>query len=161
MHAAGCTPSLAPARASRALRSGCARRSAPRAAVRTFAQESMSEAYARIRAQRAKTKARYEREEKLEKAGALGKLFGGVISGALSRPLEQRRPSPEAHKWLRTAVPAGAARFGAVPAAPRRDRTHLRVPCGWFSAPRAPRAAPLAAPPHLSSGMRRTALTAR
>jgi len=85
MHAAGCSPSLAPARAPRALRSGgCLRRCAPRAASRlqtVRAQESMSEAYARIRAQRAKTKARFEREEKLEKAGALGKLFSGVIGG--------------------------------------------------------------------------------
>ena len=42
------------------------------AAVSVRADESMTEAYARIRAQRAKTKAKYERDEALEKAGPLG-----------------------------------------------------------------------------------------
>ena len=83
MHAAGCTPSLAPPRAPRALRSGCARHAVSRsAAVSPRAEESMSEAYARIRAQRAKTKARFEREETLEKAGVFGKMLSGVVGGA-------------------------------------------------------------------------------
>jgi len=55
----------------------------------------MTEAYARIRAQRAKTKARFEREEKLEKAGALGKLISGFVGGA--NP-QTSRSKPEARR---------------------------------------------------------------
>lgn len=110
MHAAGCTPSLAPARAPRALRCSVSRRAMPRAAVSTVAQESMTEAYARIRAQRAKTKARFEREEKLEKAGALGKLISGFVGGASLA----KAPSPGELTLL--APPASHARAASSPA---------------------------------------------
>ena len=127
MNAAGCAPSVAPARAPRALRAGSVRRCAPRAAARVVAQESMSEAYARIRAQRAKTKARFEREEKLEKAGALGKLLGGVIGGALAAPLDKPAPEPrDAQAPLRTwhGGRGPPARSAGRAAARTRSETH-------------------------------------
>ena len=42
------------------------------------------QAYARIRASRAASKKKFEREQAVEKAGAFGKLLGGVLGGALA-----------------------------------------------------------------------------
>ncbi len=90
MQAAGCSAdgAVAAGRAS-GFASGSARVSAaaPRRAVRCCAaparaEESMTDAYARIRASRAASKKKFERQEKLEKAGAFGKLFSGVVGGA-------------------------------------------------------------------------------
>ena len=122
MNAAGCAPSVAPARAPRALRTSSLRRCAPRAAARVVAQESMTEAYARIRAQRAKTKARFEREEKLEKAGALGKLLSGVIGGALLGAPGSHAPKPRDAQ-----VPVHACSGGRGPLAHRAGRAAART----------------------------------
>jgi hypothetical protein len=97
MQAAGCSTQLRAAPAGARLRaprprcSGAAASAGRVRVVRVSADESMSEAYARIRESRRRSKEKFERQEKLEKAGALGKLFSGVVGGALHR---QRRTAP-------------------------------------------------------------------
>jgi hypothetical protein len=130
MHAAGCSTQLRAAPAGACLRAPRARCSAAGAAgrarvVRVAAEESMTDAYARIRESRRRSKEKYERQEKLEKAGAFGKLFAGVVGGA-SRSLRALSARPcWQHAALRCTVLHGCV-LPALPAAAAASRVVLR-----------------------------------
>ena len=68
------------------------------APLRVVASESMSDAYARVKAARAASKKKYERQEQIEKAGAFGGILGGVLGGA---SLPRRTGSAPSHGTAR------------------------------------------------------------